>query len=653
MAQVGSLAVRVSADTRPYRQGMRDTRGPAQRMRRSMNQVAKRAAKMGAAIAAAGAAITAHLVRSGLDAVDTQQKLARQLGSTQAEIAGVTRAAKDAGIESGQLESNLQALNKRLGEAQEGSGRAADTLDRLGLSAQELAEMPLDERLDTIGAAINSLETQTEKAAATSDLFSRSGLNMMNVFAQGEGAIQQAANEAEQFGVAVSEVDARQIEAANDAMSRIGDVVQGISNQLAAQFAPILQGIAELLTENAKETKGFADEISELADRGVKAFAFLADAVEGVRRTFVIVAQAAVQAFLEVRRGALEAAQFIEGTLLEQLDNLLTLMRALPGAQVARFALSGIDTDDVSEDLQHARRMVDEGRAAMQETLMEPMPSDAITRWVEDVRVRSAEAASSVEDAMARINQAQAGELDTDDGDGEDDKEDEAFKRRMAQLRDFLNTRREAEIADHEERMDFLEEALEERRITQQEHDKLEEELKKKHQERLTAIERQGLSDREKFEAASMKKRVGMVSDQLKTMTATVANENKAMFNLNKAAAISSAIIDAYAGINKTLSAYPYPLSVAMASAQAAAAFAQVNAIKSQSFGGGGGTSAPSLAGGTAAPPVSDVGASGGGQSVERSITIRGEGVSQEWIRESLAPALNEAAGDGVVFRGA
>jgi hypothetical protein len=92
-------------------------------------------------------------------------------------------------------------------------------------------------------------------------------------------------------------------------------------------------------------------------------------------------------------------------------------------------------------------------------------------------------------------------------------------------------------------------------------------------------------------------------------MTAGVAQHSRTMFNINKQAGIANAIVSAATGIAKTLAAYPFPINIGMAAAHAISAFAQVQAIRSTSFDGGGG-GAPSLAGGTPATPVTPVGGS-------------------------------------------
>lgn len=66
-------------------------------------------------------------------------------------------------------------------------------------------------------------------------------------------------------------------------------------------------------------------------------------------------------------------------------------------------------------------------------------------------------------------------------------------------------------------------------------------------------------------------------------MSQLQAVKSREMFEIGKAAAIGSAVINTYEGITKTLATYPFPLSAAMAAAQAALGFAQVQQISSQS----------------------------------------------------------------------
>lgn len=124
-----------------------------------------------------------------------------------------------------------------------------------------------------------------------------------------------------------------------------------------------------------------------------------------------------------------------------------------------------------------------------------------------------------------------------------------------------------------------------------------------------TQIETDGLYDQVSINSDARDTIAENAINSLQSMTAGVARENRAMFEINKAAGIASAVVNTAQGVTKALAEYPPPLSFAMAAAQAAAGAAQIAAISKTKFGSG---TAPSQAA-TPATPVAPVGGSGGG----------------------------------------
>lgn len=147
-------------------------------------------------------------------------------------------------------------------------------------------------------------------------------------------------------------------------------------------------------------------------------------------------------------------------------------------------------------------------------------------------------------------------------------------------------------------RADMVTLALENDLISDARAQSLVEGLTAQHQAKLTAITTKGFTDRQKFAAMSSSSQTKQVIGELVNMTAGVASSSKAMFKINQVAGIANAIISTHESITKTMGAYPYPINVALAALSGAAGFAQVNAIRSASFGGGGGAgTTPSVAG--------------------------------------------------------
>lgn len=169
--------------------------------------------------------------------------------------------------------------------------------------------------------------------------------------------------------------------------------------------------------------------------------------------------------------------------------------------------------------------------------------------------------------------------------------------------------------------------------------------------EYITNMERGEAQKRLDFSNQSMQDQATNVFGELAGITAGVAQHNRALFNINKVAGIANAIISMHTGVTKSLAAYPMPLAGIMAAVHAAAGLAQVAAIKSTSFQGGGSGAAPSNA--TAVPtPTTPAGggqgASGGGQVLRMEGLDPSELYSGKMVR-SLAEKLAEHQKDGGV----
>ncbi|PKP83851.1 MAG: phage tail tape-measure protein, partial [Alphaproteobacteria bacterium HGW-Alphaproteobacteria-2] len=204
-----------------------------------------------AAVAAATAAGVA-MIRSGLQTVDAQAKLAQSLGTTVASIQTLERAGELAGVSMSGIEQATKDLTRRLSQAAAGTGPAADALDRLGLSANELIALPLDQRVGAINAAIERFVPAAERAAVAGQLFGEEGSIAMSRI--DTATLRQATEDVLAFGVVVSEQDADQIERTNDAISRLGLIWRGLSNQLAVAAAPALEAVANAMAAVASRT---------------------------------------------------------------------------------------------------------------------------------------------------------------------------------------------------------------------------------------------------------------------------------------------------------------------------------------------------------------------------------------------------------------
>lgn len=268
--------------------------------------------KVGVAAAAAVTAATAAgiaMVRSGLQTVDAQAKLAQSLGTTVASIQMLERAGELAGVSMSGIEQATKDLTRRLSQAAAGGGPAADALERLGLTAADLLALPLDQRVGAINAAIAAFVPVAQRAAVAGQFFGEEGSIAMSRI--DTVTLRQATEDVRAFGVVVSEQDADRIERTNDAISRLGLVWRGLSNQLAVAAAPALEAVADVMAALASRTgplgmavSGLFDQIGRLSTYAASFASFMAGRwVAGLAAAAVSVRGLATA--LVVLRGAL------------------------------------------------------------------------------------------------------------------------------------------------------------------------------------------------------------------------------------------------------------------------------------------------------------------------------------------------------------
>ena len=217
-----------------------------------------------AALTAAAAAAGVAMIRSGLDTIGAQADMAASLKTTVESLQVLTWAGELAGVSMGEIEQATKKLTTRLSEAAAGSGSAVGALQRLNLTAAELQALPLDQRIVAIQEALGRFVPEAERAAVASDLFGdRAALAFLRI---DPATLREAAQDMRDFGVAVSDTDAAQIERTGDAIAKLGLIWLGLTNRLTAAVAPALEVVANALADMARSTGPIGIAITALFD---------------------------------------------------------------------------------------------------------------------------------------------------------------------------------------------------------------------------------------------------------------------------------------------------------------------------------------------------------------------------------------------------
>lgn len=311
------VVVRLLADTKGLEDGLRSAR----------NMTAGFAAAAGVAIAGATASFVA-LTRSSMQTIDAQAKLARAVGGTTAAMQALERAGDRSGVQQSEMAAAVTRLNQRLGEVIATGKGADDTFKAMGLTAQQLASMDIDERFMAISDAMRRAGMSTQEMSYHLRQLGIRQSSVITLLQSGSEEISRSRDAINALGVAVSEVDAAQIERTNDALSEVGRVFEGIGNRLATQVAPHLERFADQFVALAQ----VGGPISEAIDRVVDAAGRLMD---------VLAQESTVQAFSNALVNIIGVVSDVADGIVWMTQNVEILTGALGLLAAAVLAAGG------------------------------------------------------------------------------------------------------------------------------------------------------------------------------------------------------------------------------------------------------------------------------------------------------------------------
>jgi len=392
------LIAKIGGFTGPLDKASRDT----QKRMADIQAAATKAGKVVGATLATGAAAAVVgltlLVKSQRDLIDTQAKSAQRLRTTYESLSVLGRAGELAGVGMDKIEVSAKALEQRLGQAIAGSKEQAAAFDRLGLSAQAVADMPLDQRLATINQALRDNVQASERAAVAGKIFGEEGATMMQML--DPATIAEAARQVELFGLNLSDVDAAKVEMANDAMSTFGLLSDGAAKQLTVELAPILKLIGDEFLRSAEEAGGMGNMVQSAVGKTVSALAFVADAADGVGRVFSVTADTII--------GMLSTVGFYA---IDMAADVLEALNAIPGVDLT------LEIESMNASAQQALGIAREASANITATLEKPLAGTAFAQLVDEAMaaadaaalatVEGRKAAQATGEAVAVVTEAQ------------------------------------------------------------------------------------------------------------------------------------------------------------------------------------------------------------------------------------------------------
>jgi len=200
--------------------------------------------KLGGAVAGlVGVAGIGALTRKVLQLGDRLQKVSLQTGLAVEELEILQFAASQSGVGTEALNKSMQKFNRTIGDADQGIKESSDAFARLGISitANDGKIKDSSALFVEVAEAIKGIESPARQAAIASDLFGRSGVELLPLLQQGAFGIDMFADRLREVGGIVGTDAANSISAFNDQMDLL-------NRAFTAKFAVVLVAVLPFLT---------------------------------------------------------------------------------------------------------------------------------------------------------------------------------------------------------------------------------------------------------------------------------------------------------------------------------------------------------------------------------------------------------------------
>ncbi len=685
MADLANLVAVITSDVSGLKKGFAEASASTRKLRDEFMESSKQFAAYSAAMTAAAAGAGIALYKSSADLVDQQAKLARAVGATTGGFQALAYSADLAGVNQEALAAASGKLNNKLGEAIAKGGESAKVFQQLGLDVNALANMDADQRFAAIADQIKTLGLDSTAAGAALKAMGLRGEEMRQFLMDGGEQIRAAAEELRAFGVVLSNVDSNRIEAANDAVSRIGLVMQGAGNQIAVAFSPYVEAAAIALADMAKESGGFRDEIKTAVDFAVSGAGAIANGfhlvglgIDGVKVTIGAFGAGAITVFEQVATGAVT----MYDSIADGANAVIKVSNDILGTQIELVQQQGESPlmNSIHLAAEVARDNVERLRNELYTTANAEYPSDKIKGFLNQI---SADASG----AAASLSADRAGATSLGEAMGASDKKGKKnnsagvidslksetaameaelilrqnlaqvyrdadlganasyFQQKMADISSAEQAETLRQEAEYQNKLANLQAAREAdlARVAGDREAVAAVNAQYDEQEILAeAMKQQGITEeqdkaqraRERLRELERQKAIDAafgLGSQLMTLT---QNQSKTAFEISKKAALNSAVLEGY---KSAVSAWRSgmetggPWAPVVAASYAAASLAKtgalINSIRSASYGGGGSGGAAS-GGGSSSAVAAAQGAGGGGAAAapgpQQVMTVQG-----------------------------
>jgi len=385
---VAELVVNLTAKSAAFNSELKRAKGKTRDWAKETREHVNTAGKTFAALGGAAAASLAVIYKQASANIDALAKQSDRLGITTEDLGGLRHAAELTGVSQQKLDSSIERMVKRMGEAEMGLGASAAMLKKYDLATEDFFRKKPADQFNILADKIAGMNTQQEQAAFAAAVFGREGVSLINTAKLGSEGINQLKEEARELGLTLSRIDAAKVEAANDAMTRASAAFTGFSNSLTVEMAPLVTTFADMFTDATKGADGFRDEVIDGLEMITIGIGYLGNGIRGIEIAF-------------------KATQYVVSAFVSETIVSMDQLQNTVADTINLFAPDSMKIDVSNNALsilaKGAAERTQELKDELHSLAMEDLPTDKIEKFFDEIRAKSQAAAEKVANDAAKM----------------------------------------------------------------------------------------------------------------------------------------------------------------------------------------------------------------------------------------------------------
>lgn len=612
MADIGTLVVKMAADSAQMRSELDRVKKELDNTGRNVQALSGSLKKVGGVIAGAfSVAAIAGFAARAIEAADNLKDMADQLNISASSLSVMQLAATQSGSSVESINTALQKMTMTIGNAVGGQKAAVQAFSQLGLKFDEIAKMRPDEAFAKIADKISAIENPYQRASAAQAIFGKGAKDIQALLAGGSAAISEVDARLAGMGAKLSDLDISKIAIMKDEAAFAALSFQNLGTKILANATPAM-GVLLNSFSSLIGSMGGADKVGRAFGIGMVA---VIKTVEGVA--------SALFAIFEQIRGVLltlgSAAMSFVGIFSDGAARIASSMESSANSAFANSGRAATAALAAGRDVFNAAEVFDAEAARLE--------------------ARARAAAATVTGAVGAA---------TGGGGGAGGK---------AGKKEMTAEERRAAAGDGPRQLQGI----------MDEH-ALREQLTQTHLDNLLAMELansaqriQVASDLEYFRA-DISRAFGLqqldwetiknqsILDLSGELFTALASQNSTLFKVQQAFAVANAVINTAEGVTKALRSLPFPANLGAAAKVALAGAIQIAKIKATNPGGSGSATTAGLSGGASAAggaqPAGNAQQALEPQARIAQVVINGNLFSSretaDWLVEQLSDAIND-----------